>query len=138
MDRLTADERSRFDSKCIRDGTCLLMAVSLDRDGYAKIYFRGRPRPAHRVSYWASVGDIPAGYHVDHICGRRDCVEPAHLRALTAAENARRSMRSTCKRGHPLDREYNGRRYCSTCDREKKIRLRAKWRAEGRDKVLGL
>jgi hypothetical protein len=30
---------------------------------------------------------IPYGYHVDHICGVKACVNPAHLRMISAAEH---------------------------------------------------
>lgn len=37
---------------------------------------------AHRIYYEVAKGEIPAGWHVHHICGVRACVNPEHLEAL--------------------------------------------------------
>lgn len=45
----------------------------------------------HRAAYRAWVGPIPAGRHIDHLCRNRLCANPAHLEAVTQAENNRRA-----------------------------------------------
>lgn len=61
---------------------------------------------AHRFTYSWFVGPIPPGYEIDHLCRVRDCVNPAHLEAVTTRENHRRSHYwanfGVCKRGHQL------------------------------------
>lgn len=55
--------------------------LSLHRDGaqYA--------RKAHRLVHELLVGPIPHGADIDHVCGRRDCCAPAHLRAVSRKQN---------------------------------------------------
>lgn len=63
----------------------------LDRDGYGETSITGpagsKNVRAHRVVFAAVIGPIPADHDIDHICWVRDCVNPAHLRALPALEN---------------------------------------------------
>lgn len=42
---------------------------------------------AHRLSWEWAKGPIPEGKYLDHICRCRSCVNPAHLRLATRAEN---------------------------------------------------
>lgn len=51
----------------------------------------GRTAPAHRWA-WAEVnGAIPAGIQIHHKCFNKLCINPDHLDAVTAGENARLS-----------------------------------------------
>lgn len=58
---------------------------------------------AHRVSYLMYIGEIPAGYEVDHLCRVRLCVNPLHLELVTPDENKRRAWVHRRERAH-IDR----------------------------------
>lgn len=61
-----------------------------DYDDYGILDFDQKPRRAHRVSYTLFVGPIPDGMVLDHLCRRKECVNPAHLEVVTMAENTYR------------------------------------------------
>lgn len=142
MEHLTKKEQDRFDGKCKQSGECKLWTGPLDRDGYGSFYFRKKGRRAHRVAYFSVHGPIPDGMVVDHICKKRHCVQPNHLRLMTMIDNVMQNSNSIgainrrkthCKYGHPLDRSYGKgkkQRYCSVCDSAKRVRLAKKWRTE--------
>ncbi len=41
----------------------------------------------HRWTYETLVGPIPKGHHLHHECGRRSCVNPAHLTPMTPSQH---------------------------------------------------
>jgi hypothetical protein len=83
---------------------------------------------AHVAAYAVFVGEHDPALDVHHLCDRRDCIEPTHLRQLTHAENCRlRTQRPTCRNGHPREvDEATGRyrRTCRACNRENQRRRR--------------
>ncbi len=116
---------------------CHLWVGALGSAGYGMISRGGKQLRAHRVIYARRHGVAPNVLH--HTCGRRECVNPDHLRgfgthaehaeqhpeiiqaALAASLTARRA-RTTCAKGHPYTPEntyYAGTptRRCRTCRR---------------------
>ena len=159
------DERTlaRFFSKVIKDGPlsdnrpelgpCWLWKPTASVGGYGQFYLNGRPRLAHRAAWELLVGPIPAGLTIDHLCRRRNCVNPAHLEPVTLAVNLQRSEtwrnagegsynrnKTHCRFGHPysgdnLSVRPNGKRVCKACAREQQARYREARRAAAPPKV---
>ena len=70
---------------------CWIWQRFVGTHGYGVGYDEGGQRLAHRIYYEREHGSIPTGLHVDHLCGVKVCVNPAHLEAVTQAENNQRS-----------------------------------------------
>ncbi len=129
---LTADrEQERFEAKFVRSDSCWPWLGARTKKGYGTFRKDGRTHYAHRVAYEKSVGPIPEGLTIDHLCGNKICVNPAHLDVVTRGENIRRwaATITHCPQGHPYDDEntcvrVDGQRDCRSCNRER-MRRRA-------------
>lgn len=89
-------------------------------------------RMAYSEVYRLTIGSIPEGKELDHLCRNHACVNPNHLEPVTHRENMLRgtcptainSRLTVCRRGHPLSGEnclsYKYRdgthRKCRTCN----------------------
>ena len=118
------------------DGACIVWGGAKDADGYGRLKVLGVVRGAHVVAYEAKHGRVPEGTELDHLCRRRDCVNPDHVEAVTHRENvlrgnciaARNARKTHCKRGHEFSavntrivntgRGRSGRR-CLACRKER-------------------
>lgn len=81
------------------DTGCLIWTGGGTADGYGQIRIggrKGRKELVHRVMYRMFVDEIPEGMQLDHVetrgCVSRRCASPAHLEAVTSAENTRRGF----------------------------------------------
>jgi hypothetical protein len=122
--------RDRIHSRSvIDDNGCWRWMGALDTHGYGQLRVDYVLVGAHRASYEAFVGPIPAGLVIDHLCRVRDCVNPGHMEPVTNLVNilrgegfsARNARKTHCKRNHPLsaDNVYPNHpgRACITCAR---------------------
>lgn len=83
---------------------CWIWLLSVDDDGYGRAchHLWGlSSRLAHRVSYEAHQEKIPPDKEIDHLCGIKCCINPAHLEPVTHDENIARGVaRGTFRAGN--------------------------------------
>lgn len=136
--------KARVLQRIIEEGECWISTYSVQSAGYAQVGWREDGRTgiwlAHRVAWVATHGPIPEGMTVDHLCKRRTCVNPGHLRLLSNFENARRTAgrdwpTGECINGHPnanLVRLTSGRIACRICRADSQRRYAARKRLASR------
>jgi hypothetical protein len=118
----------RFWAQVDKTEDCWIWTGFVGRSGYGYISVRGLKKVAHRYGYELTVGPIPDGLQLDHLCRVRTCVNPAHLEPVTLAENVRRgnapsaisARTDVCPNGHEgkYERWSSGARFCRECRRE--------------------
>jgi len=69
---------------------CWYWQGAIGKEGYGQVLIDKRYRAAHRVAHELFKGPIPEGRQIDHLCNRRQCVNPEHLECVTSQENSRR------------------------------------------------
>ena len=137
----------RFWSKVDRSGDCWVWKGAVKKDrrsgGYGMFWSQNRTRRAHKFAYEHAVGPVPPGLELDHLCGNRACVNPAHLEPVTGRVNALRSTgitarnarKTACVRGHGFTSSNtrvrkNGDRVCRKCSHLHRQRWRARTMAK--------
>lgn len=118
VDHSPAEHRFAHKVRFAADG-CWIWQASLTHDGYGRFTVDKVTQMAHRVSYEMHLGPIPEGLQLDHLCRRRDCVNPWHLEPVTGSENVKRgvAVRTECPRGHEYVTRPDGVRICHACIR---------------------
>lgn len=133
----------RFWAKVDKSDGCWVWTAGISSGGYGSFWLDGKNRRAHRVAYELTVGPVPQGLQLDHLCRNRRCVRPDHLEPVTCGENIRRgdtgknsgrhnATKTHCPQGHPYEGGNpivsEGRRRCRECgrirsrDRQRRIR----------------
>jgi len=114
---------------------CWIWLGSKNRYGYGGAKWNGTSIMAHRVFYYLLVGDIAPDLEIDHLCRVRNCVNPAHLEAVSHGENLKRKFEALgCSNGHPFTTESrqiirptkgNPYRRCKICERARQLKYKA-------------
>jgi hypothetical protein len=102
---------------------------------YGAFSYEGKLQPSHRVIWKMTVGPIPAGLTIDHLCKVTLCQNVDHMELVTRGENSLRgdgpaglnSRKTECPRGHPYDDkntiiDRHGHRACRLCFNAKVLR----------------
>ncbi len=137
---MMSEQDRRFWSKVDKSGgteSCWPWMAYINKRGYGGVYFNKKQCKAHRVAYELIKGHIPDGLTLDHLCRRRECVNPLHLEAVTMRVNVLRSpigvtainaRKTHCIHGHPFSgsnlhlTSTRKERVCKQCKRESETR----------------
>lgn len=117
-------------ARTVDDGGCLIWQGARNSKGYGSMAagVKGKTQLTHRAVYQLTVGPIPPGLTIDHLCMEKLCLNVQHMEVVTRSENSRRKItaQTRCKRGHELaggnlrlTHRANGRthRVCRECAR---------------------
>lgn len=136
----TEDIKANFLGRVVPDvGECMTVHVIPERSGYIRLKFNNDKVLAHRLAWLIdnNVHDTPNGWPIEHSCGNRRCVNPAHLEALPQQQNILRgntgdweTAKTHCPQGHPYEGDnlrlevigHVTKRHCRRCDADRTAR----------------
>lgn len=128
VDQLPHTLRRRIDVDPV--SSCWNWTGAMRHSGYGAMFLTGtKSVAAHRYVYEYTVGPIPDGLVLDHLCRNRRCVNPVHLEAVTQRINSlrgdtiprRQALQTHCVNGHEFTTEtiyvhpQRGTRLCKVC-----------------------
>lgn len=111
---------------------CWRWSRCTDKHGYGRTNLAGRSYGAHRAVFELTVGPIPEGHDLHHLCEVKNCVNPTHLHPVTRADHnrLRAASRTHCFHDHAYDdantRHHEGRRICRKCDARRQREYQAR------------
>lgn len=100
------------------------VAGSINEYGYIKLRVNGKNVSAHRIIYEIHYGTIPCGMDIDHINGIRNDNRIENLRAVSKSTNSLNTAKKSNNTSGVTGVMWH--------------KQRKKWRAQFRDKYLGL
>jgi len=136
LEKAIQSEQERFWSWVYKEpgeNACWLWEGNQNTGGYGQISItrvsNNTKHPcAHRYAYEISIGPIPLGLTLDHLCRVRTCVRPSHLEPVSIKENvlrgiswaAKNSRKAACSMGHVFIAKTTyvtkaGSRQCRIC-----------------------
>ena len=131
--RILNDALARFESKVKKGapGECWEWQAGNSSAGYGVFLVNGSMTYSHRFAHQQFIGEIPKGFHVDHLCRNTNCCNPEHLEAVPPKENHRRGIKGVltthCPQGHEYTEDNTmvsskGWRKCRACHRDRERR----------------
>ncbi len=122
---------------------CWVWDAPLNDKGYGSIQANRKVTTVHLAFWRETVGPVPDGLELDHLCRNRACFNPAHLEPVTGRVNVLRGInpaavnarKTHCSNGHPFDeantRRRANRRVCIACQAATNARRRLSASAVG-------
>lgn len=120
----------------VDDNGCWNWSLSRNSRGYGLCYRRDWRGLAHRFAYTRLVEEIASDAQIDHLCMNKACVNPAHLEAVSASENARRDRRSRSGRNYTVYQQSDGLWCAGFSHRAGGKRIRKSFRSKSRDTAV--